>query len=167
VEKQIMIWVIELLALFALFTLMVVPKVLKNPLSMVHDYPPDIYNRAMELGLVKEAQNRTSGKFLAKRTIAIVLTGVIFGFIVRYVNGADSFLAGAGYTYILWTAANWYDALVIDCLWFCRSPRVVIPGTEGMAGYKDYLFHIKGALKGMLLGIPAAVAAGIVVLLIP
>lgn len=161
-----MVWLIELLVLFALFTLMVVPKVLKNPLSMVHDYPPDIYNKAMELGLVKASQNRRSKKFLVKRLIAVAIIGVIFGGVVHYVNGADSFLAGAGYTYLLWVAANWYDALVIDCLWFCHSKKVVIPGTEGMAGYKDYLFHIQAAFKGMLLGIPTAIVAGIIVLLI-
>jgi len=161
-----MVWMIELLVLFALFTLMVVPKVLKNPVSMVHDYPPDIYRKAMELGLVAESQNRSSKKFLVKRMIAIALIGILFGLIVHYVNGANSFLAGAGYTFILWTAANWYDALVIDCLWFCHSKRVVIPGTEGMAGYKDYLFHIKAALKGMVLGIPSAIVAGILVMLI-
>jgi len=161
-----MVWLIELAALFALFTLIVVPKVLRNPVSMVHDYPPDIYNKAVELGLVKASQDRRSKTFLAKRGISVAVIGIVFGFVVHYFNGADSFLEGAGFTYLLWTAANWYDALVIDCLWFCRSKRVVIPGTEGMAGYKDYLFHIRGALKGMLLGIPSAIAAGLVVMLI-
>ncbi len=44
-----MIWIIEFLILFIIFTLMVVPPVLKNPLSMVHDYPTDIYQKAIEL----------------------------------------------------------------------------------------------------------------------
>lgn len=48
-------WIIEFLVLFLIFTLMVVPAVLKNPLSMVHDYPPDIYSKAQEMGLVKES----------------------------------------------------------------------------------------------------------------
>jgi len=161
-----MVWLIELIVLFGLFTLMVVLPILRNPLSMVHDYPPDIYHKAMELGLVKPSQTRGSRTFLVKRTVAVALIGVIFGLLVRYANGADDFLAGAGYTYLLWTAANWYDALVIDCLWFCRSRRVVIPGTEGMAGYKDYWFHIKGAFKGMLLGVPSALVAGLMVALL-
>ena len=33
------------------------------------------------------------------------------------------------------------------------------------ADYHDYWFHIKGALIGMLLGIPAALVAGIVAML--
>lgn len=43
---------------------------------------------------------------------------------------------------------NWFDVLVLDCLWFCH----------------DYWFHIKGSLNGMLLAAPAAVIAGVVVL---
>ena len=161
-----MSWIIELLALFVLFTLMVVPAVLKNPLSMVHDYPPDIYEKAKELGLVKDSQDRGSKKFLIKRIIALAVLGVLFGLVVHRFNGADNFIKGAGYTYLLWAAANWYDCFVIDWIWFCHSKRVVIPGTEGMKGYRDYLFHVKGSLKGMLLGIPAAVAAGILVVII-
>lgn len=38
-----MVWVVELIVLFTIFTLIVVPAILKNPLSMVHDYPTDIY----------------------------------------------------------------------------------------------------------------------------
>lgn len=44
---------------------------------MVHDYPPDIYNKAMELGLVKASQNRRSKKFLVKRLIAVAITACI------------------------------------------------------------------------------------------
>ena len=154
-------WIIELLVLFLIFTLMVVPATLKNPLSMVHDYQTDIYQKAVELGLVRESQDRKSKIFRIKRILAIVVLGVLFGLVVSRFNGADSFISGAGYTYLLWTAANWYDCIVIDWIWFCHSKRVVIPGTEGMKGYKDYLFHVRGALKGMLLGIPAAFVAGV------
>jgi hypothetical protein len=160
--ERIMVWMVELVVLFALFTLAVVPKVVRNPLSMVHAYPPDIRRKAMELGLATASPETIP----AKRAFAVVLIGVVFGFVVHVVNGADRFLTGAGYTYILWAAANWYDALVIDCLWFCHSKKAVIPGTEGMAGYKDYRFHIVGGLKGMLLGIPAALVAGVMVELI-
>ena len=120
-------WIVELLVLFLIFSLMVVPAVLKNPLSMVHDYPTDIYRKAAELGLVKESQNRKSKAFLIIRIFAIAAMGILFGLVVHRFNGADNFLKGAGYTYLLWTAANWYDCFVIDWLWFCHSKRVVIP----------------------------------------
>ena len=76
------------------------PTCIKNPLSMVHDYPADIYQKAIEIGLVKESQNRKSKKFLIKRIFAIVVIGIIFGLIVHFINGADNFITGAGYTYI-------------------------------------------------------------------
>lgn len=48
---------------------------------------------------------------------------------------------------------DWYDALVIDCLWFCHSKRCIIPRTEDMTtAYHDYGFHIRGSVKGMLIG---------------
>ena len=158
-----MVWILELLVLFLLFTLMVVPAVIKNPISMIHDYPEDIYKKALELGLVKDSQNRSSKKFLIKRLVAIAILGIFFGLVVYYFNDADSFIKGAVYTYLLWTAANWYDCIVIDWIWFCHSKRVIIPGTEGMKGYKDYKFHAIGSLKGMLLGLPTAIVAGIFV----
>ena len=65
----------------------------------------------------------------------------------------------------LWNIVNWWDAIVLDCLWFCHCKKVIIPGTEGMKEYKDYLFHIKGSLKGMLYGIPASLLVGILVVI--
>ena len=44
---------------------------------------------------------------------------------------------------------------------------VCVPGTEDMTdAYHDYWFHIKGALIGMALGIPAALVAGIIVVVL-
>ena len=61
---------------------------------------------------------------------------------------------------------NWFDALVLDCLWFCHDRHFVIKWTEDMVReFHDYRFHIKGALIGMVLAIPAALIAGIVVIL--
>jgi hypothetical protein len=45
---------------------------------------------------------------------------------------------------------NLVDWLALDWLIFCTiTPRfVVIPGTEGMPGYKDYFFHFRGFIIG-------------------
>ena len=156
-------WIIESIILCFIFTLIIVPTTIDNPLSMVHGYPNDIYQKAIELGLVKEEQNRKSKKFIVKRILAIIVLGLIFGYIVYRFNHANTFLKGMLYAYILWTIVNWYDCIVIDWLWFCHSKKIIIPGTEGMKGYKDYLFHAKGSLQGMLIGIPCAIVAGILV----
>lgn len=56
---------------------------------------------------------------------------------------------------------NWYDALVIDCLWVCHDKRVRIPGTEDMEAYQDYLFHIKESVKGQFIGLPVCALVGV------
>ncbi len=43
--------------------------------------------------------------------------------------------------------------------------KVRIPGTEDMAEYKDYLFHIRQSCIGMLLGLPACLLAGLLVMI--
>ncbi|PDZ69346.1 nitroreductase [Bacillus cereus] len=45
---------------------------------------------------------------------------------------------------------NVVDLFILDWLIFCWiTPRfVVIPSTEGMKGYKDYKFHLRGAIVG-------------------
>ena len=50
----------------------------------------------------------------------------------------------------MWIAEMWFDALVVDCLWFCHSKRMIIPGTEDLVdAYHDYWHHIKYAVIGM------------------
>ncbi|PGZ14060.1 nitroreductase, partial [Bacillus thuringiensis] len=43
---------------------------------------------------------------------------------------------------------NLVDLIIIDWLIYCWiTPRfVVIPCTDGMKGYKDYMFHLRGAI---------------------
>jgi len=80
------------------------------------------------------------------------------------VSGSDKISSEPAYA--LWSVVNWFDAIVLDCLWFCHDRHFVIPGTEDMVkDYHDYWFHIKGALIGMVLGCPAALVAGWVTIL--
>ena len=96
----------------------------------------------------------------------MAFSGVLLGLLVRYVNGCTNFWGGAFTAYALWNVVNWFDALVLDCLWFCHDKHFVIPGTEDLKeAYHDYWFHIKGALIGMILGIPAALVAGILTII--
>jgi uncharacterized membrane protein YjjB (DUF3815 family) len=51
---------------------------------------------------------------------------------------------------------------------FCTlTPKfLIIPGTAGMAGYKDYMFHFRGFIIGTILSaIIGAVLAGVVLLI--
>ena len=155
-----MTFLIESLIACALFTLFVF-LMSRNPIKSIFNYPPAIIERCDQLGLV-DASNRPGGvMFYVKKIVAMIIFGILLGLLVRYVNGCTTFLCGALTAYALWVVVNWFDALVLDCLWFCHDKHFVIPGTEDMtAAYHDYGFHIKGALIGMLLGIPAALVAG-------
>ena len=155
-----MTFLIESLVACALFTLFVF-LMSRNPIKSIFNYPPAIIERCDQLGLV-DASNRPGGvAFYVKKIVAMIIFGVLLGLLVKYVNGCTTFLCGALTAYCLWVVVNWFDALVLDCLWFCHDKHFIIPGTEDMtAAYHDYGFHIKGALIGMLLGIPAALVAG-------
>jgi len=61
---------------------------------------------------------------------------------------------------------NLVDWLILDWLMFCTiTPGfLVITGTEGMAGYKDYLFHFRGFLIGSVLSAIAGLVIATIVL---
>lgn len=155
-----MLILIECAVLCVLFALAVCLASLKNPLAGVHNWPPAIQRRAQELGLIQAEQMAGSKKVYAKKLAAALVISAVFAAVVYFVNGARSFAAGFGYSYLIWTVVNWYDAFVIDCLWVCHDRRVRIPGTEDMKEYQDYWFHIKESLKGQVLGLPVALLAG-------
>lgn len=61
---------------------------------------------------------------------------------------------------------NLYDMLVLDWGVFCHSKKLRIPGTEDMdKEYTDYLFHAKGAAKGIVIGVVVAILAGVMIAL--
>lgn len=51
-------------------------------------------------------------KVYAKKLAATLIIAVVFAGLLYCVNGARSFTAGFGYSYLIWTAVNWYDAFV-------------------------------------------------------
>jgi len=160
-----MTFLIESIVACAAFTLFVF-LMSRDPVKIVFNYPPAIVERCRSLGLVNEGNRPGGVGFYAKKGIALVLFGVLLGLLVRYVNGCTTFWGGTLTAYALWCVVNWFDAFVLDCLWFCHDKRYVIPGTEDMVdAYHDYWFHIKGALIGMVLAIPAVLIAGVITIL--
>ena len=149
-------------AIFALFVFLMS----RNPIKTIFNYPPAIIERCDKLGLV-DASNKPGGVgFYAKKITAMVVFGVLLGLLVRYVNGCMTFWGGVLTAYALWCVVNWFDAFVLDCIWFCHDKHFVIPGTEDMvAEYHNYWFHIKGGFIGMVLAIPAALMAGLICVL--
>ena len=155
-----MIFFIECVILCVLFT---IPLLImsKNPLSGINNYPPAIIRRVRELGLIDDTQLPRSKKVIARKLVAAIVIAIICALTVYFVNGARTFGQGFATTYLIWTVVDWYDAIVIDWIWFCRDLRFVIPGTEDMVkDYHDYWFHAKASLKGMFIGLPVALIVG-------
>ena len=150
-----MTFLLESLAACALFTLFVF-LMSRDPVKTIFNYPPAIIERCKSLGLVDDSNRPGGPAFYAKKIVALIIFGVLLGLLVKYVNGCTTF----------WCGVDWFDAFVLDCLWFCHDKHFVIKGTEDMVkDYHDYWFHIKGSLIGMVLAIPAALIAGLIVIL--
>lgn len=160
-----MVLLIESIIGIVLFTIAVVPMVIKNPIAYIGDYPPAIRKRCEELGLIEKDKPKFTKNHLIKKGFALIFFVIVFSLVINKINGADTFLKGFVDSYILWLVIDWYDALILDCLWFCHSKKIRIPDTEDMKEYKDYLFHIKQSFVGMLLGLPACILVGLLVMI--
>ena len=158
-----MILFIECIIAIVLFTVIVIPVALINPKYIVGDYPPEIIKRCVELKIIPKRKTRFTKKEIIKKVVASILFVSLLAYIVYRFNDANTFVSGFINSYIIWLAVCWYDALILDCIFFCNVKRFRIPGTENMKEYRDYLFHIKGSIKGSIIGIPACMLVGLLV----
>ena len=161
-----MVILIEGLIAVTLFTIIAIPTTIRHPLTALSDYPPAIVKRCVELGIYPERERRFSTMDLIRKATAVIVFIIVFAFIIKKFNKAETFLEGFRISYILWLIIAWYDALIVDCLFFCHSKKVRIPGTEDMKEYQDYGFHIKQSLIGSIIGLPACALVGLAVTII-
>ena len=118
------------------------------PHTMLHDYPKDI-QEASALEKPSAKQEKASKLFSAAG--GLVIFGVLIAFgLLRSQSEPTSFIKLLLYIFIVAMTWNIVDLLVMDWLIICMiTPKwVVIEGTEGCKGYKDYFFHFKGFLIG-------------------
>ena len=166
-----LIFLIEAFIICLLFTLICVLTIEKSKERLEYvrmDYPPKIVERLIELGKMERKEMPTPIERIAKKWPAMIVLALILGLVVKYLNGAEGFIKGFLLSYALWTVVDWYDAFVIDCIWFCHTPRAVIEATEAMvSSYYDYAFHIKGSLWGMVIGLSCSLIAGLFVEILP
>lgn len=127
-----------------------------NPRLMVQDYPPDI-------------RAAVPPKTDAEKRLALIL-GVPFLILLiaaplwstwalkQQLGDPVSFRTLAEHAFGVVFIFNVFDWLVLDWAFFCAfTPRfVIIPGTAGMAGYKNYYFHFRGFLIGTVLSVVMA-----------
>jgi hypothetical protein len=79
-------------------------------------------------------------------------------------DGRISFLTAFVHLFVMLFVFNVVDLLLLDWPLVALGPRfMVLPGTEGSAGYKDYGFHFQGFLIGTVLTLVASVVMAMVV----
>jgi len=135
---------------------------MKDPVKGILSYPPAIRRRVESLPQYRETLRREERTHLGKKLLAVpVLAAVLAG--ACWLGGARTFPAAFLHGFGLFLAVNAWDLVVLDWLWFCRSPRVRIPGTEDMdREYRDPWFHLRGFFIGVGIGaIVSLLSAGL------
>jgi pimeloyl-ACP methyl ester carboxylesterase len=131
-----------------LLTVILYGSIYVNPLIWVHDYPPDIQAVVGDVD-IPPAQTIIIGVLFFGVTIGVVLYSNAR---LRRQNGGKLLFwaAFANSALILFYFAVW-DLLILDWLIFVtiQPSFIVIPGTEGLTGYKDYWFHFEVSYLGL------------------
>lgn len=158
-----MLLAIECMIACIIFALIVLPTQYKDPVKYIMSYPSEIRKRVESLPEYKHSIKRTEKGHILKKLIAVFIFIILLS-AVTYFSGAKKFETAFSHVFILFLAVNLFDVIVLDIGVFCHSKKLRIAGTEDMEKeYKNYFFHVKGAIKGILLGIVISLlSAGIV-----
>ncbi|MFH2040566.1 MAG: nitroreductase [Chloroflexota bacterium] len=134
-----------------------------NPRTFLQDYPKDIQSKVPPK---TPNEKRLSLLLGIPFLLALIIIPFISTLRLKLQLGANSsfmalFLNAFGVTFTF----NLVDWLLLDWLMFCTiTPKfVVIPGTEGLPGYKDYAFHFRGFIIGTFLSTAFALLTAVVV----
>jgi len=95
------------------------------------------------------------------------LTFIVVGVPLCLLAGRDNFFKAFTHMYIFFLVINIYDLLIIDYLIFCRKKQFRTVGTENMDNeYKDYFYHFKVFIRGIVLGIIVSLVVAAIIGLI-
>ena len=134
-----------------------------NPEIMLKDYPPDIQAK---YGPMSERSKRQ------RIPVAILVIVVLFGIVILSFQdlGTDpqddlSFFTTFVHLFVMFSVFNLLDWLVLDWLIVVtiRPSFIILPGTEGLAGYEDYRFHFQGFLIGTVITLVTSILVAAVV----
>ena len=160
-----MILAIECVVLCVIFTLIILPAQYKDPMVMIMSYPPNVIKRVEQLPQYAGCIKQKEKKHISKKIFGLFFFAVLLA-IVAYFSGCREFVDTFFHVFMLFFVVNIYDMVVLDWVIFCHSKKLRIPGTEDMdKDYTDYFFHVKGAIKGTVLGIIVAILSGVIVFL--
>lgn len=155
-----MILIIQCIILCMVFTLLIIPRLYKDPIKYIMSYPPAIRKRVEELPQYKNSIHNERKRHILVKIVAVFLIAIVLS-LVAYFSGAKSFLSACFHVFILFFTVNIYDMLILDIGLFCHSKKLRIPGTEDMdKDYRNPWFHVVGAIKGTAIGAVVALVSG-------
>lgn len=161
-----MILFIECAVCCLLFTLAILPAQYKDPINVIMSYPPKIIKRVEGLPQYKETIQQREKAHISKKIFGLIFFVIVLS-VVAYFSGCRNFGTTFIHVFILFLVVNIYDLIVLDWGIFCHSKKLRIPGTEDMEEeYKDYMFHVRGAVVGIVLGLVVALLSGCVIHLV-
>jgi len=154
------------LVLSILFTIVLLGAVFVNTEIMLNDYPPDV-----KKAYGGEKNPKTRGQ---KRIFSLLFLFVLFGVLCYSMVDLGratelNFPILFALVFVEVFTFNLWDLLVVDWLIFntIQPKFIFLPGTEGMAGYKDYYFHFKGFLTGIGFSLVSAlILSGIALIIV-
>jgi len=154
------------LVLSVIFTIVLLGAVFVNTEIMLNDYPPDV-----KKAYGAEKNPKTRGQ---KRVFSLLFLAALFGVLCYSMVDLGrttelNFLNLFTLIFVEVFTFNLWDLLVIDWLIFntIQPKFIFLAGTEGMAGYKDYFFHFKGFLIGIVFSLVSAlILSGIALIIV-
>lgn len=145
------IFIIHCVLYCLLVVIAMIPVGIVNPRMMLQSYPKEIQQAVPP----KTSREKRYGIFFSI-PILVVMIGYP-AFIGWYYT--TSYVSAFMLIWSMMLVFNLFDLLVVDWLMFCYiTPGfIVIKGTEGHPAYKNYMFHLVGFIKGIV--ITAAISA--------
>lgn len=140
-----------ILSAFLFALILVVARV--NPEIMLKTYPPDIQAK---YGTMSERSKRQ--RILVAIVFFAIMLGIIawsFHDVATNRDGDILFVVAFVHLFVMFSVFNLLDWLVIDWLIgvTIRPAFIILPGTEGLAGYDNYGFHFRGFLIGIVISL--------------
>ena len=145
-------------------SMLIMAMLVRNPRLMLHSYPKDV--RAAVAPKTRAERRESAGLAAIFLTLIVAIPSAA-ALVSKKVGG--NFLEIAITAFGVVFLFNLTDWLVLDWLILCTiTPGfIVLPGTAGMSGYKDYRMHFRGFLVGLVLSAVLTLAIATIVAWVP
>jgi len=134
-----------------------------NPRLFLQDYPKDVQEKVPP----KSPTENRLATYFGSGFLLILILGPFLSTLSLKISSSTvlPFEVLFIHTFGVASLFNLVDWIILDWLLFCTiQPKfMIIPGTDNMAGYKDYFMHFRGFIIGSLISALGAIIIAAVV----